>query len=273
MRAVDVKRVLMMAFMLAVSIFTVIPFYIMIIMGTYYSNDLFKSIVLAPSNYLMENFKVVLASNYFRFYFNSVYISTVVALLAVLVSAMAGYAFAKYSFRFKKAIFNCVLATMMIPGQLGLIAFVWQMKKMGMLGSHLPLIIPPLASTFGVFWMTQYIKGSVPSEVIESARIDGCTEITTFLRIVLPFVKPALISLGLLFYLWNWNSYLVPLVTVSKMELYTVPLGISILKQLYRVDYGAQLLGLSMSTIPIIILFVAFSKHFISGLTSVAVKG
>ena len=273
MKANTVRRAVLMLFMLLVSICTIIPFYIMVIMGTYYSNDLFKGLVILPSGYVVENFKRILESHYFRFYFNSFYISTTVAVCAIIVSAMAGYAFAKFTFRMKKTIFNCVLATMMIPSQLGLIAFVWEMKKLGILDSHLPLIIPPMASAFGVFWMTQYIKGSVPTEVIESARIDGCNEYRAFFQIVMPFVKPASISLGLLFFLWNWNSYLVPLVVVTKMELYTVPLGITILNQLYRVDYGAQLLGLSISTIPIIILFVVFSKYFISGLTSVAVKG
>jgi cellobiose transport system permease protein len=273
MKNTRIMRVLLISFLTLVSLTTIVPFYIMLIMGTYYSNDLFRGIIAVPGTYLVENMKTILASDFFRFYFNSFYIACSVTVLALLVSAMSGYAFSIYTFRLKKAVFNFVLATMMIPTQLGLIAFVWEMKELGILNTHLPLIIPPVASAFGVFWLTQYFNGSLPREVIESARIDGAGEFRTFFQIALPFVKPALTSLGLLFFLWTWNNYLTPLVVVSKESLYTVPLGINVLSQLYRTDYGAQILGLSIGTIPIIVLFVVFSRSFISGLTAVAVKG
>lgn len=256
-----------------ISIVAILPFYIMIVMGTYYSNDLFKQIVLLPDGYLWENLQTVFKQDFLRLYWNSTYVAVLTTVGSVLMSAAAGYAFAKYRFKGQQALFNATLALMMIPTQLGLIAFVWEMKQFGWLSTHLPLIIPPMASPFGVFWMTQYIKGNVPTEVIESGRIDGARESGIFFRIVLPFLKPALTSLALLAFLASWNNFLTPLATISKAALYTLPLGIANMGELYRIDYGAQLLGLSLATLPVIALFACFSKSLIGGLSAVAVKG
>ena len=121
--------------------------------------------------------------------------------------------------------------------------------------------------------MTSFIGDAIPNEVIESGRIDGCTEYGIFFRISLPFLRPALITLALLSFLWSWNALLVPLVVLNKEALFTLPLGIKSLSTGFRNDYGAQILGLSVGTIPILVFFSFFSKNLISGLSAVAVKG
>jgi cellobiose transport system permease protein len=255
------------------SIFAFLPFYIMMIMGTYKNEDLFASIVVIPGTYLLENLKTVASSHFEIIYMNSLIVSIVSTVLSVFVSAFAGYAFAKHDFKYKNKIFVFVLFTMMIPGQLGLVAFVIEMRALNLAGSLLPLILPWVANAFGVYWMTQFIRSAIPNEVLESARIDGCSDIEIFFRIVLAFIYPALTTLSLLVFLWSWNNYLLPLIVINKPELYTIPLGITSLGNAYRTDLAAQILGLTLGTLPVLLLFAVGSKSFIRGLTAGSVKG
>jgi multiple sugar transport system permease protein/cellobiose transport system permease protein len=258
--------------MLAACFAFIFPFYMMLMMGTYKSETLFRIFAVLPGDYLLENLRTVFARNFLHSYWNSLYIAVFVTLLSSLSSAMAGYAFAKYDFRGRKKLFNVVLIMLMVPAQLGMIAFVWEMKQFGWSDTHLPLIIPAVANSFGVFWMRQYIQDAVPNEVLDAARIDGCGEIRIFFQIALAFIRPALLSMGLLFFLWSWNDYMLPLLVINNSDLQTMPLFIASLKDYMRTDYGAQLLGVSLGTIPLIIVFIFFSKSLIKGLSSAAVK-
>lgn len=255
------------------SIFALLPFYIMVIMGTHVNEDLFTKIVLTPGNYLLENLKTVSESRFDISYMNSIIVSAVSTAASVFVSAFAGYAFAKYEFKYRNNIFAAVLLTMMIPGQLGLVAYVIEMRYLGLSGTLLPLVLPWVANAFGVYWMTQFMKGAIPTEVLESARIDGCSDIGTFFRIVLSFIYPAITTLSLLVFLWSWNNYLLPLIMINNPDLFTIPLGITSLGRAYRTDLAAQILGLTIGTLPVLVLFAAGSKSFIRGLTAGSVKG
>ena len=266
-------RLLVTICMLVALIVCVFPFYMMLIMSSYKSEMLFRMMAVLPSDYLVPNFQTVLKSNFPTSYWNSFYIALLVTMLSSLSSAMAGYGFAKYEFKGRKGLFNVVLAMLMIPSQLGLIAFIWEMRQLGWSDTHLPLIVPAISSSFGVFWMRQYIRDSVPDEVIDSARIDGANDIRVFFQISLAFIRPALLSTGLLFFLWSWNNYMLPLLVITKEDLQTIPLSIAGLRDYHRTDYGAQILGLSLGTIPMIALFIVFSKSLISGLAASAVKG
>lgn len=259
--------------MLFFSLFALFPFYMMFTMGTYISEDLFKGLIFTPGNYLIENFKTIMRSNFHLFYINSFYISIISTALCIIVSALTGFALSKYTFKLRNFMFFFILSTMMIPGQLGLIGYVIEMRFFGLTSSHIPLIIPWIASAFGVFWMTIFIRDAVSNEIIESARIDGCHDFRIFYQIVLPMILPAIVTLSLLTFLYSWNSYLLPLVLINRPEMYTVPLGIVTLSGMYRTDYAAQILGLGLGTLPIIILYAFGSKQFTQGLLAGAVKG
>lgn len=260
---------------LAVGVFiSIFPFYWMTVMGTVTQDKIFSQMPLLPGNALKENYESLIGGiPFFRAIFNSVYISFATTILTVFISALAGYAFGKFEFAGKKAAFSIVMATMMIPAQLGLVAFVWEMNLIGWSDTHWPLIIPSIASGFGVFWMRQYIQGTVYSELLESARIDGCKEFGVFIRIVLPVIKPAIFSLGILTFMGNWQNFLTPLVILNSIGKYTLPLAIAALKGVHRNNYSAQFLGLTLGTIPVIVVFLTGTKTFISGLTAGAVKG
>ena len=148
-----------------------------------------------------------------------------------------------------------------------------EMRVLHLSGTLIPLILIWLPSGFGVFWITQYLQNSLQMELVESARIDGCNEFMIFAKIVMPCIKPAIISLCLLLFLWSWNSYLLPLVMINKADNYTIPLYIQSLGNEHKKDIAAQITGLLISIVPLIAAFAIFSKDFIRGLTEGAVKG
>jgi cellobiose transport system permease protein len=269
----NIARIIMILFMIIVSVIAVFPFYSMLVMGTYYQNDLFTGIKLLPGNFLAENWKTLMSFDIFQYYRNSVVVAVSTSLLTVAVCSLTGFAFAKYKFRFKKILFSLVLLTMLVPAQLGLVAFLIEMHTIHWIDTLFPLIIPPAASAFGAFWMTQFATSAIPDEVMESGRIDGCNEWMIFTKLALPFMLPACTTLALLSFLWSWNNFLTPLIVISNQELYTLPLAIRQLGTSFRQDAAAQILGLSVATIPILIFFIAFSKSLVGGLSAAAVKG
>jgi multiple sugar transport system permease protein/cellobiose transport system permease protein len=255
------------------SLVAMFPFYLMLIMGTHMNEDLYTGIKLLPGNYLWENLKTVMAIDYPRYYLNSFTIAICNTAGAILVSSLGGYAFAKFNFKGKKGLFTFVIATLAIPMQLGLVGYVLEMKALGIVNTILPMIFSGMARGFGTFFMTQFIGSSVPNEILESGRIDGCTDYGIFFKLVFPIIRPAFITIGLLLFLWSWNSYMVPLVIVTRKECYTIPLSIAMISTEFRTDYAARILSLAISTIPIVGLFAFGSKYLIQGLTAGSVKG
>jgi multiple sugar transport system permease protein/cellobiose transport system permease protein len=268
-----VSGLAMLIFMIVLSLLSLYPFYSMIIMSTYDSNELYTGIKLLPGSELAANLHTVFSIDFLAYYRNSLIVAVSTTALGLLVSAAAGFAFGKYEFRSKRMLFVIVLLTMMIPTQFGVVAFVIEMRWIGWLNTLFPLIIPPAANAFGVFWMTQFARSSIPGEVLESARIDGCSETGLFFRIALPFLRPAFVTLGLLLFLWSWNNFFLPLILLNNDKLYTLPLGIRGLAGQFRADNAAQILGMTLGTIPVLIFFGVFSKNLIEGLAASAVKG
>ncbi len=266
------KKVPVWVLVLLFSLISLFPYYIMIIMGTYRSEDIFHGLKLLPGNYFLKNLKTVFQNNFARYYLNSAIVAVSATLGGTFICALTGYTFAKLSFPGKKFLFRVVLATIMIPMQLGLVGFLMEMRMFGLNDTHWPLIIPPMANAFGVYWMRSYIQRGVPTEMLESARVDGASEFRIFLQIALPIIKPALITIFLYLFLQNWNSYLIPLVVISSEDLYTIPLAISKLSEMFRVDYGSRILALAVATLPVIAIFAIGSKYLIAGLTAGSIK-
>lgn len=266
------KQIVMVLVISIFSLAALFPFYMMINMGTYKTNDLYTGIKLVIGGYAKENFHSLMQVHFIKYYLNSIMVSVSCAVLTVLVCSLGGYGLGKYKFRGQKVLMTIVMLTMMVPTQLSLVGFVKEMNFMKWSNTLLPLIVPPAASAFGVFWIRQFTQDSIPDSVIESAKLDGCGEAKVFFKIALPFMKPACATLALLSFLWAWNSFLVPVIIISKEELFTLPLGIRQLATQFRTDLGAQILGLTVATVPILILFGYFSDNLISGLAAAAVK-
>lgn len=265
--------VVLNTFFVVFSLLMLFPFYLMIMMSTYETTDLFSGLHFTPGSYLLENFNTLARTSFYKFYINSAFVSVSVTVLTLLVCSMCGFAISKYKFKGRGIITNSVYAMMMVPPQLGVVAFIFEMRKFGWTNNFASLIIPFAANAFGVYWMRQFITSSVPDEILESGRIDGCSEFGLFFKLVVPFIKPAIASLAVLTFIASWNSYLYPMLLINKEKLYTVTLGLSCLDGMYRRDLAARITALSVGTVPMIVLFTFFSKSLISGLAAGAVKG
>ena len=208
---------------------------------------------------------------YNRYFINSVFIATASTLVTLFFCSLGGYAFAKYQFRGKTILFGILLASMMVPFQVLLVPLFGLMYDIGWLNSYKAIIIPFSVGAFGVFLMRQFIV-TIPSELLDAARIDGCSEFGIYYRIVLPIIKPALGALTIYSFLSSWNGYLWPLIVLRDEAKYTLPIGLANLIGIYRQDYGMLMAGTLLSLLPIVILFLAMQREFVQGITLGSVK-
>lgn len=208
---------------------------------------------------------------YNRYFINSVFIATASTLLTLFFCSLGGYAFAKYQFRGQKILFGILLASMMVPFQVLLVPLFGLMYDIGWLNSYKAIIIPFSVGAFGVFLMRQFIV-TIPSELLDAARIDGCSEFAIYYRIILPIIKPALGALTIYSFLGSWNGYLWPLIILRDEAKYTLPIGLANLVGIYRQDYGMLMAGTLLSLMPIVILFLAMQREFVQGITLGSVK-
>lgn len=204
---------------------------------------------------------------------NSIFLASSTAVLATLVSAMAGYALAKFEFRGRNIATFVVLAALVIPPPL-LIApgFQW-LFQLGILDTFAALILPAIAPAFGVFLFRQAALSSIPSELIEAARLDGGGELRIFFRIVLPLLRPMIGAFVLITFLGTWNNFISPQVVMQTPGRFPLAVAIAALKGTYYQDYGLLMAGTLVSVLPLMVLFLLLQREFISGLTSGAVKG
>jgi multiple sugar transport system permease protein len=202
----------------------------------------------------------------------SVYVATASTALTLLFCSLAGYAFALFEFRWKNALFALVLGTMLLPSFMNMIPTFMIMDALGWIDQPRALYLPGAASAFGIFLMRQFVLTSVPKDLIEAARMDGCSEFGIYLRIVLPLLKPALGTLGLITFIASWNNFIGPLIVMRSPEMYTLPLALRSLQSPVDTEWGALMAGSAIATLPLIALFMVSSRQLISGLTAGAVK-
>lgn len=228
---------------------------------------------ILPNPVIWENYPESLQALPFgRAYFNSFYIAAVVVVAQLITASMAGYAFAKLKFRGHNLLFILFLATMMIPSQVTMIPLFIIMKNLGLLGSHMSLILPAaLFNAFGVFLMRQFIS-SLPGELEEAATIDGASVPQIFFRIILPLVKPSLSAFGIFVFLGQWNNFLYPLIFLNKTETFTVPLMLNFFKGTYATDYPLLMAGTVISILPVLVVYLFFQKQIIQGIAITGMK-
>jgi len=171
-------------------------------------------------------------------------------------------------------LFAVVVITMMLPGQLGIIGYFKQMGAYQLLDTYWPMIIPGVANCGAVFFLKQYLDGGLPDEIVEAAYVDGCREITIFHRIVIPLVKPALVTQGVMSFIGSWNSYMTPLIMLRSGDKLTLPLLVATVRDAMHAEYGAQFVGMLISVLPLVIVFMFASKVIMEEISiGAAVKG
>jgi len=229
--------------------------------------------ILLPA-FQFDNFQRLFGGT--RYYPNWMLNSLVVALGTtawhILFDALAGYAFAKRSFPGRDLLFAVLLSTLMVPIHVTLIPLYLISRSLGLMDSLLGVILPGTANVFGIFLMRQYIK-TLPTEMEEAARIDGCSEPRVFWSIILPLCKPAMAALAIFTFVRYWNDFLWPLIILNRPQNYTLTVGVANLQAEFMTDWGVIFSGATMAALPMIIFFLAFQKYFIEGVRMGALKG
>ncbi len=222
-----------------------------------------------PQNYV----EAFLVAPFPRYFWNSLLVAVIVVGSTILFSALAGYGFAKFDFPGRRIAFLFILSTMMIPFQVLLIPLYVVVHKLGWTNSYAGLIIPGALSAFGVFLMRQACL-TLPDELMDAARIDGARELGIFVRIILPLLKPAIATLAILTFLGSWNNFLWPLIVVTKDELFTLPVGMTVFQQPLREPYWTYIMAVStVATLPVIMVFLLLQRYFIEGVVVSGLKG
>jgi multiple sugar transport system permease protein len=228
---------------------------------------------VAWSRLTLDNFRALFEStSVARALINSIFLSSITALLATLVCAMAGYALAKYEIRGRGMIVAAVLSAVIVPPTLLLAPGYQLLFHFGMLDSFAGLIVPAVAPAFGVYLFRQASISSVPDELLEAARIDGCGEIRMFAGIGLPLLRPMISAFLLITFLGVWNNFINPQIVLQSESSFPLAVSVAQLKGVYYQDYGLQIAGTFLSVVPIVGLFLLLQRDFVSGLTSGAVK-
>ncbi len=267
------KKFLFIVPLLLISFISIIPFYFIVSMATHSTSEIYRAELLVFGNEFVNNLKTIINGGFFKYYWNSLYTSLVATVLSLTITLMASYALTVYRFKYRWFISKFFIVAMMIPGQIGLLGYTVEMKNLGAMNTHWPLIFTWLASAYGVYFVSQFMKSALPLELIESARIDGSGEFNTFLKIAIPLSTPAIGTQFMLIFLWSWNNFMMPSTVLTQNDKFTVPLGIQTLATAYTQDWGARGVALTFSVLPILIIFSLGSKYFIKGLSAGAVKG
>ena len=250
------------------------PFYFMFVFATHSRGEIFS---MPPPLFFGDDFmnNLAILTRRIPFWRNlgwSIYVGLASTALTLLFCSMGGYAFAMFEFRYKQALFGLVMGTMLLPTFMNMIPSFMIMDMLGWIDQPRALYIPGAASAFGIFLMRQFALTSIPRDLIEAARMDGCGEFGIYWRIVLPLLKPALGTLGLITFIASWNNFIGPLIVMRSPEMYTLPLALRSLQSPVDTEWGALMAGSAIATLPLIVLFVLSSKQLISGLTVGAVK-
>lgn len=230
---------------------------------------------LVPGGHFLDNARRVLdTTEFWGAMLNSLLVSTACAASVVFFSTLAGYAFAKLKFRGSNALMGFVVLTMAVPTQLAIVPLFILMRDYGLLDTLAAVALPSLVTAFGVFFMRQYLVDAIPDELIEAARVDGCTMFRTFLTVALPAARPAMAMLFLFTFMFVWTDYMWPLVALQETQTLQLALDrLALTGQGQTTDYALVLAGTGMATVPLLILFVLSGRQLVAGIMQGAVKG
>jgi cellobiose transport system permease protein len=254
---------------------SILPFYWLLVMSTNANAQIFSyPPTLWFGNQFIHNMQTVFANvDMLRALGNTVIVSGSTAILVMLFDSMAAFAFAKYEFPFKRALFTVMLATFLVPGSLSLVPSFVLMSKLGWVGSLEALIVPGAANAFGIFLLRQFAQGSIPDEIIDSARVDGADFFRQWWSIAIPMLRGGLAFLGIFTFITSWNDFVWPLIVLIDPKHQTLQVALSTLSSVSSNDYGAIMAGAVISVFPLIGVFLIGSRHFIANIAAGALKG
>lgn len=275
--SVTTRRTIAYIVLVLVTIICLFWFYLLFINASRSHSDLTRGFTLMPGGYLLTNWKSLMNSTQpvvsgMR---NSLIIAICAAVLSTYFSTMTAYAIHAYEFKIKNAMFTFILAVMMIPTQVVALGFIELMRKMNLMDTFIPLIIPAIAAPATFFYMKQYMESTLPMALLEAARIDGSGEFRTFNSIVLPLMKPAIAVQAIFTFVASWNNYFTPALVLTTDKKKTLPILIAQLRaaDFLKFDMGQVYMMIAFSTFPVVIVYLILSKFIVGGVAVGAVKG
>ena len=228
---------------------------------------------LLPAHATLHNYQeLFVRAGMGRYLLNSLLVSTAITVLSLALNLTAGYAFAKLRFVGRDALFKTVVGMLAIPAQVAMLPLFLMLKPVGLVNNYGGVIVPAMASAFGIFLVRQYARG-IPDELLEAARIDGAGELRIFVRIVLPLLKPIMVTLAIYTFLLAWNDFMWPLIVLTGQEHYTLPLGLASLAREHATDAELMMAGSVITVAPVLVLFLALQRYYLEGLLLGSVKG
>lgn len=253
---------------------TALPFIYMVSSSLKPQYEIFTfPVKLLPEILFTENYIKLFGETLFvRWFFNTLIVALGRCALSILLCLLAGFAFAKYEFPLKRFLFIFILASLTLPFEIILVPLYKMMVGLGWLNTYWVLIVPFAASAFGIFLARQYCL-SIPTELMEAARMDGASELGIFFKIAFPNLKPAIAVMGIIFFNGAWNDFLWPLIVLNDQTKYVINLALPTLRGPYGDQYGLVLAGAVLATVPVIIIFITMQRYFIEGLMAGALKG
>ncbi|MBP2001929.1 multiple sugar transport system permease protein [Paenibacillus shirakamiensis] len=272
MAAKRIEKTVMIVLLIVVGVLMMIPF-IWMLGSSFKPESEFTAIppTVFPKAPTLEHYKKLFVEMNFLIYLKNTLVIVIWSFVGLFLNAIAGYAFAKFEFPGKNKFFYIILATMMIPSQVTMIPTYLIINEMGLTNTMAGIVLPSLVGAFGIFLFRQFMT-TIPDDLMEAARLDGAGELLIFFRLILPIVKPVFAVQGILTFIGAWNSFLWPLIIANDESLYTLSVGLSLLKGQYGTNFGLQMAGAAFMVVPIIIIFTFFQKHIIEGYTISGMK-
>ena len=273
----SIFKVLVLVVCIILAILSLFPFVVMIINSTRSTTQIQQHAVsLIPSKYFLNNVRILTGKSFnpAKGFMNSVIISIGVCVCSLYFSTLTAYALVMYEWKAKNFFFGFIMAIMMIPATITIIGFFQMVYKVHMTNHLITLILPAIASPSMVFFMRQYMKPAVSVSLVESARIDGSKEFFTFNAIVLPIMKPAVATQAIFTFVTSWNDLFRPSVILTSQSKYTLPIMVSLLNgDIYKREHGAIYVGLSLTALPLIVVYFILAKYIVAGVALGSVKG
>lgn len=225
-----------------------------------------------PREFTLEQYQLLFQRlNVGRYFFNSAVLALGVSVFSLFINSMAAFAFAKFDFRGKRPLFIFLISSMIIPAQVTMLPIFLLLKQFGLLNSYFGVILPGMASIFGIFLISQYLK-STPDSFIEAARIDGASDLQIYWQVILPLAKPILVTLALFTFMGSWNDFMWPLIVMSQESMFTLPVALSNLSGEYIQDTELMMAGSVITVFPVVVVFLLLQKYYIQGILLGGVK-
>ncbi len=258
------------------AILSIFPFYIMVVNATRSTWEIQQHAVsLIPSSFFSSNYQILQGKDFNAMtgFINSMIVSTGVTLCTVYFASLTAYALTAYEWRLRQPFFTFILAVMVLPAQVTSVGFYQLMYKIGWVNSFLPLIIPAIAAPSVVFFMRQYLIGSLSIDIVNSARIDGAKEFGIFNKIVIPIMKPAIATQAIFAFVNSWNNLFIPSILLTETDKKTMPIMVALLRgDIYKTEFGSVYLGLTLTVLPLFVVYFLLSKYIIAGVALGGVK-